>query len=100
MDWLRTHIETFAVKCYNNSCQQSDESGINWEEGLIGDFYQISLLDGGNYVFAYEVINFTDLLTEILLENYNLFSEKTYSRKYICLKTQLIFMRISQRVSG
>ncbi|MBD5548267.1 MAG: HAMP domain-containing histidine kinase [Lachnospiraceae bacterium] len=43
---------------------------------LIEDYYQISLLDNQNFFFEYEVINISDLLTEILLENYSLFAEK------------------------
>lgn len=45
-------------------------------ERLIEDYYQISLLDNQNYFLEYEVINISDLLTEILLENYSLFAEK------------------------
>lgn len=45
-------------------------------EKLIDDYYQISLLDNERYLFEYETINISDLLTEILLENYSIFTEK------------------------
>ncbi len=46
---------------------------------FIEDYYQISLLDNNNYSFEYETIDICSLLTEILLENYALFKEKTIS---------------------
>ena len=43
-------------------------------ERLIDDFYQISLLEAGQYPFYYEKVELCSLLTEILLDNYSIFS--------------------------
>lgn len=48
-------------------------------ERLIDDFYQISLLEDGNYPLNYEDVDISSLLTETLLENYSLFFEKDIS---------------------
>lgn len=45
-------------------------------ERLIDDFYHVSLLEAGQYPFSYENIEFCSLLTETMLDNYSLFSEK------------------------
>ena len=43
-------------------------------ERLIDDFYQISLLEAGQYPFYYGKVELCSLLTEILLDNYSTFS--------------------------
>ena len=43
-------------------------------ERLIDDFYQISLLEAGQYPFYYGKVELCSLLTEILLDNYSNFS--------------------------
>lgn len=45
-------------------------------EHLIDDFYQISLLEAGQYPFNYEDIEICSLLTETLLDNYYVFDSK------------------------
>lgn len=45
-------------------------------ERLIDDFYQISLLEAGEYPLSYEKIELCSLLTDVLLDNYSVFSEK------------------------
>lgn len=45
-------------------------------EHLIDDFYQISLLEAGQYPFNYEDIEICSLLTETLLDNYYVFNSK------------------------
>lgn len=40
----------------------------------VDDFYQISLLEAGQYPFYYEKVELCSLLTEILLDNYSIFS--------------------------
>lgn len=45
-------------------------------EHLIDDFYQISLLDAGQYQIHYEDIEIGSLLTETLLDNYSVFNAK------------------------
>lgn len=58
-------------------------------ERLIEDYYQISLLDNENYFLEYETINISDLLTEILLENYSLCEEKNISPKIDIIKNTI-----------
>lgn len=60
-------------------------------ERLIDDFYQISLLDEGRYIFEYEIIDISSLLTEILLENYSLFTDKNVT-PVISIPEQILYI--------
>lgn len=60
-------------------------------ERLIDDFYQISLLEAGEYPLSYEKIELCSLLTDVLLDNYSVFSEKQIEPK-IEIPVELIFI--------
>lgn len=65
-------------------------------ERLIDDFYQISLLEDGRYSFEYEDVDISELLTEILLENYPLFEEKGIT-PVIDLPKQSVLIRVDKK---
>lgn len=85
-------------------------------ESLIDEFYQISLLEDGRYLFEYENIDISELLTEILLENYSLFKEKNiipeidlpdqsvliYADKKACIRIiqNLLFNALEETTGG
>lgn len=64
-------------------------------ERLIDDFYQISLLEAGEYPLNYEKIELCALLTDILLDNHSVFYEKQIEPQ-IEIPTENIFVQANK----